>query len=65
MNMEQIKREVAALSDHEQAELIRYTLQLRHANDSDYRKEVTQRLNETDKSRWLTPDEFEHRLGNV
>jgi hypothetical protein len=53
------------LSDREQAELIRYTLQLRYANDSEYRDEVTQRLNDTDKSRWLTPDEFERRLGNA
>jgi hypothetical protein len=65
MSLEQLKREVTALSDREQAELIRYTLQLRYANDSEYRDEVTQRLNNTDKSRWLTPDEFERRLGNA
>ena len=65
MNLEQLKREVTALSDREQAELIRYTLQLRYANDLEYRDEVTARLNDKDKSHWLTPDEFDHRLGNV
>jgi hypothetical protein len=65
MSLDQLKREVTALSDRDQAELIRYTLQLRHANDSAYRNEVTQRLNDTDKSHWLTPDEFERRLGNA
>jgi hypothetical protein len=62
MSLEQLKREVTALSDREQAELIRYTVQLRHANDSEYRREVTDRLNDKDKSHWLTPDEFERRL---
>lgn len=57
MSFEQIKREVAL-----QAELISYTLQLRYAHDADYHREVTDRLNDADKSHWLTPDEFERRL---
>ena len=62
MSFEQLKREVASLDDREQAELISYTLQLRHAHDAEYRREVTERLNDTDKSHWLTPEEFERRL---
>ena len=62
MSFEQLKREVAALDDREQAALITYTLQLRHAHDANYRREVTERLNDKDKSHWLTPEEFE-RLG--
>ena len=62
MSFEQLKREVALLSSREQAELISYALQLRHANDATYRREVTGRLNDTDKSHWLTPEEFEKRL---
>lgn len=65
MSIEQLKREVTALSDREQADLIRFTLQLRHEHDAEYRREVTDRLNDADKSRWLTPDEFERRLGNA
>jgi hypothetical protein len=63
MSIEQLKREVASLGDREQAELISYTLQLRHAHDPAYRREVTDRLNDADKSHWLTPAEFERRLG--
>jgi hypothetical protein len=63
MSLEQLKREVTALTDGEQAELIRYTLQLRYSHDAEYRREVTDRLNDADKSHWLTPDEFERRLG--
>jgi hypothetical protein len=62
MSFEQLKREVATLSDREQADLIRFTLQLRHEHDANYRREVTDRLNDADKSHWLTPDEFERRL---
>ncbi len=62
MSFEQLKREVASLNNEEQAELIAYTLQLRLANDASYRREVTERLNDADKSHWLTPEEFERRL---
>jgi len=64
MSFEQIKREVALLDGRQQAELISYTLQLRYARDAGYHHEVTDRLNDADKSHWLTPDEFERRLDN-
>ena len=62
MSFEQLKHEVALLDDRRQAELISYTLQLRYAHDASYRREVAERLNDADKSHWLTPDEFEQRL---
>jgi asparagine synthetase B (glutamine-hydrolysing) len=58
MSFEQLKEQVATLSDHEQAELISFTLRLRHAHDANYRREVTDRLNGHGRSHWLTPDEF-------
>jgi hypothetical protein len=64
MSFEQLKREVALLDARQQAELISYALQLRYANDAGYHREVTDRLNDADKSHWLTPDEFERRLDN-
>ena len=65
MSFEQLKREVALLGEHEQAELISFALQLRYANDPNHRREVTDRLNDFDKSHWLTPQEFERRLGEA
>ena len=62
MSFEQLKHEVARLNSDEQARLISYTLQLRHEHDAEYRREVTDRLNDRDKSHWLTPEEFERRL---
>ncbi|MBC8097361.1 MAG: hypothetical protein H7Y43_16270 [Akkermansiaceae bacterium] len=64
MSFEQIKNEVALLSQRQQEELISYTLQLRYAHDEQFHREVTTRLNDQDKSHWLTPDEFERRLDN-
>jgi hypothetical protein len=65
MSLEQLKHEVASLSSEEQAELIAYTLQLRYANDDGYRREVTDRLNDSDRSHWLTPEQFEGRLDKM
>ncbi len=65
MSFEQLKREVALLSGEEQAKLISYALQLRHADAADYLREVTQRLNDTDKSHWLTPEEFRSRMNEA
>ena len=65
MSLDQLKREVASLSSQEQAELISYALRLRYAGDPDYRREVADRLNDSDRSHWLTPDEFERRLDNA
>jgi hypothetical protein len=64
VSLDQIKREVAALSREDQEKLIVYMLQLRHAGDPNYRREVTDRLNDKDQSHWLTPEEFERRLDN-
>lgn len=65
MSFEQLKQAVASLDDREQAELISYALQLRHAHDANYRREVTERLNDSDKSHWLTPEDFDRRLGEA
>ena len=65
MSLDQLKREVASLSSQEQVELISSALQLRYASDPDHRREVTDRLNDSDRSHWLTPEEFERRLDNA
>ena len=65
MSFEQIKRPVALLDQQQQAELISYTRQLRYAHDAAYHREVTDRLNDADKSRWLTADEFEQQLDKI
>ena len=65
MRLEQLKREVASLSSQEQAELISYGLHLRYVSDPVHRREVTDRLNDADRSHWLTPEEFDRQLDNA
>jgi hypothetical protein len=62
VSFEQLKREVAMLDDQHQAELISYALQLRYSHDGEHRREVADRLNDGNKSHWLSPDDFERRL---
>ena len=62
MTIEQIKRELAELSFEIQGELAAYLVQLRNAKDPEYRKEISERLDDKDPNHWLTPDEFEQRL---
>jgi hypothetical protein len=62
MSFEQLKSEITQLTPREQAELIAFTLQLRHASDPVHQREVTDRLNDRDPAHWLTVDEVERRL---
>ena len=62
MNVEDLKREAAALSPEKQRELAAYLVHLRNTRDPSYDDIMRQRMEEKDRSRWLTPDEFERRL---
>ncbi len=62
MTLEQIKKEAEALSSPEKAHLAAYLIHLRNRQDPEYFPEIRQRVEDRDKSHWLTPDEFERRL---
>jgi hypothetical protein len=51
-----------SLSETEQREVTAFLFHLRHAHDPEYQNTVSGRLSDTDKSHWLSPDEFEKRL---
>jgi hypothetical protein len=57
-----LKKELAALSAKEQAEMAAFLFQLRRQSDADYQAALNRRLNDKDPSHWLTPDEFERCL---
>jgi hypothetical protein len=57
-----LKKELAALSAKEQAEMAAFLFQLRRQGDADYQATLGRRLKDKDPSHWLTPDEFERRL---
>jgi len=62
MNVEEIKKGLATLSEPEQAEITAFLFHLRHVHDSGYQSEVAARISDRDESHWLTPGEFEKRL---
>ena len=62
MTVEQVKREAATFSFEEQGELAAYLIQLRNRRDPEYLPELQRRIEDTGRSHWLTPDQFEKRL---
>ena len=63
MNVEELKKEVAALDREKQGELAAFLVSLRNSRDPAYRAAMQERMNEKNPARWLTPDQFEQRLG--
>jgi hypothetical protein len=62
MTLEQIKKEAETLSSPEKAHLAAYLIHLRNREDPDYLREMRDRIDDREKSHWLSPDEFERRL---
>jgi hypothetical protein len=62
MSVEEIKKGLTSLSEAEQREVTAFLFHLRHSRDTEYQNAVSDRLSDTDKSHWLTPDEFEKNL---
>ncbi len=62
MSVQEIKEKLAALPRSEQDEVIAYLFHLRHADDIEYKSQIDRRLNDKNRSNWLSPDEFEKEL---
>ena len=60
--MQQLKQELAALSDSERAEVAAFLFHLRQASDTDYQASLERRLNDKEASHWLSLEEVEKRL---
>ena len=65
MTVEQVKKEAARLSYNEQGAVAAYLVQLRNRHDPDYLPQLQRKIEDTDRTHWLTPDEFEKRLGTA
>ncbi len=62
MSVDELKQQAAALSHEKQGELAAFLISLRNSRDPAYRAATQDRMNENDRARWLTPEEFEERL---
>ena len=58
MTVEQIKSELASLSEEEQNHLAAYLAHLRHARDEATRQEITMRNADRDAANWVSPEEL-------
>ena len=62
MSVEEIKNELASLSQVEQKEVTDFLLHLRLVQDPAYQELVSERMSDKDASHWLKPEEFERQL---
>ena len=62
MSVQELKAELAALSETERAEVSAFLFHLRHASDPDYQAAVQRRMDDKNPSHWLTLDGLESRL---
>ena len=62
MTIEEIKKEAETLSFEQQGELAAFLVQLRNRRDPSYMAEINERIEDRERSHWLSPDEFERRL---
>jgi hypothetical protein len=58
MSLAELKREVAALSPAEQAELVAYINDQLQADDPAYRRELTRLLDDQDRRNWVRWDDL-------
>ena len=64
MSVQDLKAELAALSEKERAEVAAFLFHQRRASDADYQAAVQRRMDDKDPAHWVPLDELEHRLGS-
>ena len=64
MSVQEIKAELAALSEKERAEVSAFLFHLRHASDEDYQAAVRRRLDDKDPAHWVPLNDLDRRLSS-
>ncbi len=62
MSVEDIKKELISLTPSEKTDVTAFLFHLRHNDDPEYQSAVANRMNDDDRSSWLSPEEFGSRL---
>ena len=62
MSVQELKAELAALSETERAEVSAFLFHLRHAGDPDYEAAIQRRMDDKNPAHWLTLNDLERRL---
>jgi hypothetical protein len=61
MTIEEIKAQLARSAKAEQEHVMAYLVHLRHSRESAVKEEITRRMDDRDRSNWVTLDELEKR----
>lgn len=61
MSLEEIKTEVAGMSQEQQDQLAAYLVHLRHQRDSRIREEITARIDDKDPGKWVSLGELREK----
>ena len=64
MSVQELKAELAALSENERAEVSAFLFHLRHASEPDYQVTLQRRMDDKDPSQWVPLDELQRRLAS-
>ena len=64
MSVQELKAELAALSEKERAEVSAFLFHLRHASDGAYQADVQRRLDDKDPAHWVPLEELDRRLSS-
>lgn len=58
MTINQIKKELAKMSEEQQDQLAAYVVLLRHLRNPESRKEIAARIDDRDPPHWMTLDQL-------
>jgi hypothetical protein len=65
MSLEALKKEAASLDEQSRKELVTFLISLRAQQRTDRARRLAEIRDSRDPSRWLTPEEFQERLGRI
>ena len=64
MSVQELKAELATLSENERAEVSAFLFHLRHASEPDYQAALQRRMDDKDPSHWVPLNELQRRLAS-
>jgi hypothetical protein len=64
MSVQELKAELATLSENERAEVSAFLFHLRHASAPDYQATLQRRMDDKDPSHWVPLNELQRRLAS-
>ncbi len=64
MKLDDVKTEVAEMSEHQQDHLAAYLVHLRHQRDAEIGREIAAKIEDKDGKNWISLDELKKKWEN-